>query len=78
MTRESEIKHQLFGISIDALRMPQAVQRLRGWLKQDSAECRYVVTPNVDHAVLLNENEAFKDAYRDADLILASCFFFHL
>lgn len=66
-------KHRLFGIEIDAIRMPEAVDRLRGWIENDSAEseCRFVVTPNVDHAVLLQENQDLVSAYQRAHLILA-------
>ena len=65
-------KQQLFGIEIDAVRMPEAVQCLKKWVNtRDDSGCRYVVTPNVDHAVLLTENEKFRDAYQAADLILA-------
>lgn len=74
-------KHRLFGINIDAIRMPEAVSRLREWIEDNgstksdgndsSATCRYVVTPNVDHAVLLQENQQLVDAYQQAHLILA-------
>jgi hypothetical protein len=33
--------------------------------------CRYVVTPNTDHAVLFQEQTALQAAYRDASLVLA-------
>lgn len=61
---------KLFGIRIDAINMSQAVDRLCQWLDRPSGKCHYVVTPNVDHTILLTENRMFQDAYRDADLIL--------
>ena len=65
-------QRHLFGIQIDAVNMQQAVQRLRQWVENDTPKtCQYVVTPNVDHTVLLQENEQFRDAYRQAGLILA-------
>ncbi len=64
-------KQNLFGIDIDAVRMPEAVQQLRQWVSEDKQSCRYVVTPNVDHTVLLTENEKFQESYQGADLILA-------
>ncbi len=64
-------QRQLFGITIDALRMPEAVMRLREWIGSEQDGCRYVVTPNVDHAVLLNEDPGFRKAYSGAALILA-------
>ena len=66
-------KKTLFGIDIDAVRMPRAVDNLRNWIEADLSEdgCRFVVTPNVDHAVLLQENPGLRAAYEDAALILA-------
>lgn len=62
---------QLFGVRIDCLTMPQAVDRVYEWMR-DPAEtpCRFVVTPNVDHAVILEENGDLRKAYADASLIL--------
>lgn len=64
-------QRHLFGIRIDALRMPEAVGRVLAWSRGCQKRCHYVVTPNVDHAVLLQENEALRAAYADADLVLA-------
>ncbi|MEL7497096.1 MAG: WecB/TagA/CpsF family glycosyltransferase [Planctomycetota bacterium] len=67
-------KRNLFGIEIDNVRMPQAVNQLREWIESepdDAPTCRYVVTPNVDHTVLLQENEELVSAYEEAHLILA-------
>jgi len=69
---DSEPKVQeLFGIKIDAVDMNQAINRLTQWLKSPIDCCRLVVTPNVDHTVLLHEHARFRDAYHDADLVLA-------
>lgn len=81
---------KLFGIEIDPLRMPQAVERVMSWvsdfgcrtssltpgsigarLQAPSAGCRYVVTPNSDHVVMLQNHAGLQAAYRDADLVLA-------
>lgn len=64
-------KRSLFGIRIDALRMAQAVKAVTDWIDQKPTQCRYLVTPNVDHTVLLNENPQFRQAYADADLVVA-------
>lgn len=61
---------RLFGIEIDPLTMPQAVERLTQWTSADERSCRFVVTPNVDHAVLLSETPALRAAYADAALVL--------
>jgi N-acetylglucosaminyldiphosphoundecaprenol N-acetyl-beta-D-mannosaminyltransferase len=62
---------RLFGMEIDRLRMSEAVSRLQAWIAGGDGVCRYVVTPNVDHAVLFQENEALRAAYADAGLVLA-------
>ncbi len=64
-------KKELFGIQIDALDMQGAVSKVRTWVEDDQRDCKIVVTPNVDHAVLLQENEGLRDAYRNASMILA-------
>ncbi|PQO32738.1 glycosyltransferase [Bremerella cremea] len=62
----------LFGIEIDPLRMPEAVEMLQGWLTNErSPTARYVVTPNVDHTVLLQSSAPLRAAYHDADVVLA-------
>ena len=62
---------RLLGIEIDALRMPEAVAQLLAWVEQRDGGCRYVVTPNVDHVVMLRSQEALRAAYAAADLVLA-------
>ncbi len=64
-------KTRLFGIEIDALAMPQAIECVMQWVQERSLSCRYVVTPNVDHAVMFQENAALRDSYRHAALVLA-------
>lgn len=65
-------KQSIFGIQIDALKMPQAVARLQQWLREPrGSTCRFVVTPNVDHTVLLQEHKGLRSAYQHAALILA-------
>lgn len=60
----------MFGVQIDALSMSEAVGRLLDWVVQ-GGPCRYVVTPNVDHAVVLQEHEGLRRAYAQAALVLA-------
>ncbi|BCM24254.1 WecB/TagA/CpsF family glycosyltransferase [Methyloradius palustris] len=62
---------KLFGILIDALDMHDTVGVLKDWLISDSRQCRYVVTPNVDHLVKLDKNEIFRVAYQNASLVVA-------
>ncbi len=65
------LRRDLFGISIHALSMGQAVEHLLCRVREAEFSCRYVVTPNVDHAVLLQSHGGLRDAYRDAELVLA-------
>lgn len=64
----------LFGMKIDRLRMPEAVAMLRRWIDADESACRYVVTPNVDHAVMFAERADLREAYAAASLVLADGF----
>jgi N-acetylglucosaminyldiphosphoundecaprenol N-acetyl-beta-D-mannosaminyltransferase len=65
---------RLFGILLDALRMPEAVERIYGWVGEGERQCRYVVTPNVDHTVILQHNVELQRAYDRAGLVLADGF----
>jgi len=62
---------RLFNIDIDRLTMREAVGRLVDWVSLASRPCQYVVTPNVDHAVLLQSNAELREAYADAAMTLA-------
>jgi N-acetylglucosaminyldiphosphoundecaprenol N-acetyl-beta-D-mannosaminyltransferase len=67
-------KTQLFGMQIDALRMSETVAQLLNWTAQPDGSCHYVVTPNVDHAVMYQEHAGLRAAYADAGLVLADGF----
>lgn len=62
----------LLGMEVDVLDMPRTLDRVAQWCAapRDQA-CRFVVTPNVDHAVMFQENERLRAAYQDAALVLA-------
>ena len=62
---------RLFDVDIDVVTMRESVDRLISWLDAPFSECRYAVTPNVDHVVMLRNNREFQDIYRDAHLVLA-------
>jgi N-acetylglucosaminyldiphosphoundecaprenol N-acetyl-beta-D-mannosaminyltransferase len=47
------------------------VERVLAWSTNHEGGCRYVVTPNLDHAVMFQESAALRAAYTDAALILA-------
>ncbi len=61
----------MFGVEIDAMRLEQAVDRIAQWVAEPFSHCRYVVTPSVDHIVMLQHDHAFRRSYRKADLVLA-------
>jgi N-acetylglucosaminyldiphosphoundecaprenol N-acetyl-beta-D-mannosaminyltransferase len=64
----------LFGVHIDITRMDDAVAQVLGWINDPSESCRYVVTPNVDHTVMLQHDVGLRTAYKDANLVLADGF----
>ena len=62
----------LFGMKIDAVDMDAAVQRVTQWCTQPRGEkCKYVVTPNVDHAVMFQTDEGLRQSYEGASMVLA-------
>jgi N-acetylglucosaminyldiphosphoundecaprenol N-acetyl-beta-D-mannosaminyltransferase len=64
----------LFGMKIDSLRMTEVVEQLLAWCRSPDGRCHYVVTPNVDHAVMFQENAGLREAYSNASLVLADGF----
>lgn len=65
---------RLFGMDIDAVRMDEAIERLLDWVRCPGEKCHYVVTPNVDHAVMFQHHEELRRSYKDAGLVLADGF----
>jgi N-acetylglucosaminyldiphosphoundecaprenol N-acetyl-beta-D-mannosaminyltransferase len=63
---------QLFGIKLARLSMRQTVDQVLDWCSEPrGASCRYVVTPNVDHAVMFQGRADLRAAYAEASLALA-------
>jgi N-acetylglucosaminyldiphosphoundecaprenol N-acetyl-beta-D-mannosaminyltransferase len=60
----------LFGIEIDCVRLDDAVRRIIEMARKPG-RCRFVVTPNLDHSMQLQKNEALRRAYADAALVIA-------
>lgn len=54
---------------VDNLTMPEAVDKAEQLIEQDG--CSYVVTPNLDHIVILEDDQEFAEVYSNADLVLA-------
>jgi len=61
----------LFGFQLDAIDLDEAVRQIYQWVVTRTRRCRFVVTPNADHAVLFQENAALRSAYANASLVLA-------
>lgn len=65
---------RMFGVDIDVLDMQGTVDRVMSWIESDERDCKYVVTPNVDHVVMLQTSEELQQAYKDASLVVADGF----
>lgn len=62
----------LFGMQVARVTMRETLDRVLGWCREPRGEaCRFVVTPNVDHAVMFQERPDLQAAYADASLVLA-------
>ena len=61
----------LFGINIDPLDLATATETIYGWLNTRERPCRMIVTPNMNHTILFQDDEKFRDAYSKATLRLA-------
>lgn len=62
---------QLLGVMVHKVTLQQAVERIEEWISGPRTACRFVVTPNLDHAVLLTERSDLRDAYASASLVIA-------
>ncbi len=64
---------EMFGININNMDKKEAVEACLNIINTSStnSKCQYVVTPNVDHVLMLKGNDAFRKAYKDARLVLA-------
>ena len=61
---------QLFGITIDPITMSEAVSTIFTWVESGEKDCKFVITPNVDHVVQVQKNEGLKQAYKHASLVV--------
>ena len=62
----------LFGMKINNVDMASAVETVTQWCSSPREQrCRYVVTPNVDHAVMFQHDTALQEVYAGAGLVLA-------
>ncbi len=61
----------LFGMKIHQVTLTESVQTLANWMSDRTQSCRYVVTPNLDHAVQIQSSPSFREAYASASLVVA-------
>jgi N-acetylglucosaminyldiphosphoundecaprenol N-acetyl-beta-D-mannosaminyltransferase len=61
----------LFGIQVDSVGLEEAAGRVFRLAKGKRRPCDFVVTPNVDHVLILQEHEGLRRAYADAALVIA-------
>jgi N-acetylglucosaminyldiphosphoundecaprenol N-acetyl-beta-D-mannosaminyltransferase len=62
----------LFGMQITRTNLVDAAETVLGWCSGPRGDsCRFVVTPNVDHAVLFQSSPELQVAYSEASLVLA-------
>jgi len=64
-------KLNIFGIAIDRLTLSEAVEQTLVTALHRSDTCKYVVTPNVDHIVKLQEDSVFMQSYQSAHAVYA-------
>jgi N-acetylglucosaminyldiphosphoundecaprenol N-acetyl-beta-D-mannosaminyltransferase len=63
---------RLFGMTLNRTTLNEAVSQVLGWCYSPrEGACRYIVTPNVDHAVLFQRSPELRTAYSEASLVLA-------
>lgn len=70
MIESAKKRIRLFGADIDPLTMLDTVTLIDAWLQQPQKQCRFVVTPNVDHIVKFQTNIDLQAAYKKAALIV--------
>lgn len=61
---------RLFGADIDPLNMCETVKLISSWIAEPQKNCRFVVTPNVDHVVKLQTHTGLQKAYKAASLVV--------
>lgn len=70
MIQSSKKRIRLFGANIDPLSMHDTVNLIGHWLAEPEKNCRFVVTPNVDHVVMFQTNHLLQQAYKKASLVV--------
>ena len=61
---------RMFGIDFNPLTLSQVVSNVFSWIERPEYRCQYIVTPNVDHVVKIQNDLALQAAYKDAALVV--------
>lgn len=64
-------KVRLFGIDIDCVDTREAIETVLRWIREPDGQMRYVVTPNVQHTMVFQDDAPFREAYAGASLVIA-------
>lgn len=67
---ENKQRIDLFGVKIDSITMSEAVSTIFGWMDKKETNCKFVITPNVDHIVQVQSSVALQAAYKNAALVV--------
>ncbi len=67
----NQIQVQMFGMTIDSICLSEAVDRVVNWAQDQESKCKFVVTPNVDHAVMFQHDTKLRTAYDHAAMVVA-------
>lgn len=62
---------EIFGMRIHAVREKEAHALVDRWASSPFEALRYVVTPNVQHTMVFQDNADFREAYASASLVIA-------
>ncbi|MGQ0442802.1 MAG: WecB/TagA/CpsF family glycosyltransferase [Methylophilaceae bacterium] len=63
-------RHRIFGVDIDLISMSETVITIFQWFASNETNCKFVITPNVDHIVKVQDDPAFLHAYQKASLVV--------
>jgi len=69
-TIKSKQRIDLFGVQIDPMTMAETVFTIVEWINKKETDCKFVITPNVDHIVQVQSNVALQNAYQQAALVV--------
>lgn len=67
---KSKQRINLFGVQIDPMTMDETVTTIFGWMGTKASDCKFVITPNVDHIVQVQSNTGLQTAYKQAALVV--------